>query len=59
MKTEIAKYVRGLLSLIILVGCMFFSDKLTISENMQATLLSTVLGFYFVDYVKDFFKKGK
>jgi len=57
MQSQVAKYVRALISIITLIGCMFFGDKLTIDAETQKYLLITIFGFYFADYVKSMFGK--
>lgn len=59
MKTEVAKYFRGAISLITVVACLFFPDKLAISGSMQTTLLISIFTFYLGDYVKGIFDKPK
>ena len=52
MQSKIAPYVRALISIIAVVGCMFFADKLTIDTETQKYLLMSVYGFYLLDFMR-------
>ena len=57
MQSKIAPYVRALLSIIVVVGCLFFADSLTIDADVQKYLLYAVFGFYFMDFMRSSFGK--
>ncbi len=57
MQSKVAPYVRGVLAIVTITGCMFFGDKITIEPDTQKILLSSIFGFYFIDFVKSMFKK--
>lgn len=59
MQSEIAKYVRAVLGIVVVISCLFFADKLTIDKETQKYILYLVLGFYFLDYIKGMLPKKK
>jgi hypothetical protein len=59
LKSNIAPYVRAVLSIIIVVSVLFFGDKITLSDTTQEYCIYSVLGYYFLDRVFDNFKKRK
>ncbi len=57
MQSEVAKWVRAMLAILIVVACLFFGNEVTLEADKQFILLSSVTGFYFLDYFKSFFGK--
>jgi len=57
MQSNVAKYVRAVLGVMVAVSCLFFADKLTIDKETQKYLLYLVFGFYFLDYLKGMIPK--
>ncbi len=53
LNSQIAKYIRAVLAIIVTVSVMFFADRLTIDTETQKYLLYAVFMFYFFDYAKD------
>lgn len=49
MQSKIAPYVRAALSLITLVGCMFFGDQIKMDQESQKWIIRAIFGFYFLD----------
>jgi hypothetical protein len=59
MQSKVAPYVRALIALIVVIGCMFFGDTITLTPDAQQWCLYSVLGYYFLDRVLGGFSKKK